>query len=225
MREFQLKVVQPAAEQRTVPQLFEQRGDAVGGACERAVDALMRQQHAAFQPKAGADRGKRLAQLAKIRQGGELIEGGDLIRHRADLAGGSRGGKPARNRRYPGQAGQIKRDREPLTKGLRSSERLLSILAPLRGLRGMGYALSRGAISLRSHCRVGLECAKNPGEIASRLARQTLHTTMRRAIWHEEFPSRRPIHGPRPERDCGDVASSSCAGGDRGAARRRHGPA
>src|SRR5206468_5766007 len=49
----------------------------------------------AFQRKVGADGAEQLAQVAKIRQGGELIEGSDFIGHRADLAGGSRRGKPA----------------------------------------------------------------------------------------------------------------------------------
>ncbi len=47
-------------------------------------------------------------------------------------------------------------------------------------------------------------------------------TTIKRAIWHEKFPSRRPVDGPRPERDGGDVASSGRADRNRGDAFRRH---
>ena len=54
---------------------------------QRAVDALMGQQHAAFQPELGAERPQRLAQLPEIRQRGELIEGGDVVRHGGGLSG------------------------------------------------------------------------------------------------------------------------------------------
>ncbi len=79
LREFQLEIVEPAAEQapcRAIPSTKWPM--ALGCARQRAVDALMRQQHAAFQLEFGADRPQRLAQLPEIRQRGELIEGGDL---------------------------------------------------------------------------------------------------------------------------------------------------
>ena len=73
-------------------QFADERVDGFFAARDRAVDALMRQQHAAFQPEAGADRAQRLPQLAEIRQRGKLIEGGDLERHGGGLSGG-RGGE------------------------------------------------------------------------------------------------------------------------------------
>jgi len=94
LREFQLEPVEPAAEQGAAPQLFDQRINAVSMACKRAVDALMGQQHAALQPETGADRAQRFAQAAKIRQGCELIEGGDFERHGGGLAGGRGSGNP-----------------------------------------------------------------------------------------------------------------------------------
>ena len=69
---------------------------------KRAVDALMRQQHAALQPEAGADRAQRLAQLPEIRQRGELVEGGDLERHGDRLSGGPGRGNPAKPAIIPG---------------------------------------------------------------------------------------------------------------------------
>jgi len=59
-------------------QFGHQRVDALRGTCHRAVDALRRQQHAAFQPEVHADRAQRLAQLPEIRQRGKLVEGGNL---------------------------------------------------------------------------------------------------------------------------------------------------
>ena len=100
LREFKLEVAQSAAENRTVPQLLDQRADAVRRPGQRAVDAFMRQQHAAFQLKVSADRPQRPAQFAEIRQGCELIEGGDFMGHRADLAGGRRRGKPVNHPRF-----------------------------------------------------------------------------------------------------------------------------
>src|SRR5256886_10453492 len=82
MREFQLEVIEPAAEQGAVAQFMNQCVDRLRAARKRAVDAFMGQQHAALQPEIGADRAQRLAQLPEIRQRGELIEGGDLMGHR-----------------------------------------------------------------------------------------------------------------------------------------------
>jgi hypothetical protein len=69
--------------------------------------ALLRQQHAAFQFEAGTDRPQRLLELAEVRQGCKLVEGGDGERH----AGGSlqarfrHGAVPDRRRRLGGAAG------------------------------------------------------------------------------------------------------------------------
>src|SRR5712691_3677031 len=79
MRVFQFEVVEPAAEQRAALQFLNQRGNSLGAAGKRAVDAFVGQQHAALQPEFGADRAQRLAQLPEIRQRGELIEGGDPV--------------------------------------------------------------------------------------------------------------------------------------------------
>src|SRR6185312_2722554 len=38
----------------------------------------------------------------------------------------------------------------------------------------------------------------------------------RETLWHEEFSSRRPLHGPRPERHGRDLASAGGADRDRG---------
>ena len=60
-----------------------------------AVDALMRQQHAALQvasPAQSARSGSR--KLAEIRQGGKLIEGGDLERHGGVFIRRRNAGKP-----------------------------------------------------------------------------------------------------------------------------------
>jgi hypothetical protein len=99
LREFQFDIVEPAAEQRTVLQLRDQRVDALGGPRHRAVDALMRQQHAALQAEVRAERAQRLAQLPEIRQRGELIEGGDLLGHGDRLSGGQGAGNPQRTRK------------------------------------------------------------------------------------------------------------------------------
>ena len=101
MRVFQLEVVEPAAKQRAALQFFNQRGNSLGAAGKRAVDAFVGQQHAALQPEFGADRAQRLAQLPEIRQRGELIEGGDLVRHRRGLSGGR--GRNQHIRRRPGE--------------------------------------------------------------------------------------------------------------------------
>src|ERR1700747_2860255 len=45
----------------------------------------------------------------------------------------------------------------------------------------------------------------------------------KRAIWYEKFPSRRPVDGPFPERDGGDVPPAGRSGGDRCAAIGRYG--
>ena len=94
MREFEFEIVEPAAEKGAVLQLADERVDALIAARNRAVDALMRQQHAALQPEAGGKRAQRLAQLPEIRQRGELIEGGDLERHGDRLSGGPGRGNP-----------------------------------------------------------------------------------------------------------------------------------
>ncbi len=54
---------------------------AVGGPGQRAVDALLGEQHAALQIERRADRAQGLAQLPEVRQCGELIEGGDPVSH------------------------------------------------------------------------------------------------------------------------------------------------
>ena len=54
-RKFQFEIVEPAAEQFALLQFADERGDAFIASRHRAVDALMRQQHAAFQPEAGAN--------------------------------------------------------------------------------------------------------------------------------------------------------------------------
>ena len=112
VREFEFEIVEPAAEQGARLQLLDQRVDGRRLAGKGAVDALMRQQHAALQPKAGADRAQRLAQLPEIRQRGELVEGGDLERHGDRLSGGQGPGNPAKSagitQRLPGcRCGQI----------------------------------------------------------------------------------------------------------------------
>ena len=53
-REFEFEIVEPAAEQGAVLQFADERVDGFIAARNRAVDALMRQQHAALQPEAGA---------------------------------------------------------------------------------------------------------------------------------------------------------------------------
>ena len=73
---------------------------ASGLARKRAVDALMGQKHAALQSEAGAKRAQRLAQFPEIRQRGELIEGGDLVRHGEGLSGGLGSGKLSRINTY-----------------------------------------------------------------------------------------------------------------------------
>ena len=83
-------MVEPAAEQVAVAQCVDQFVDGLRASRQRAVDAFMGQQHAAFQPELGAKRPQRLAQIAEIRQRGELIEGGDLVGHVGGLSGGRR---------------------------------------------------------------------------------------------------------------------------------------
>src|SRR6202011_5701306 len=61
--EFQLQIVQSAAEERAASQLSDQRVDGLGFAGERAVDTFMGQQHAAFQRQISADGAQRVAQL------------------------------------------------------------------------------------------------------------------------------------------------------------------
>ena len=80
-------MVEPAAEKRAMLQLANECVDALAAARNRAVDALMRQQHAALQSDARGKRAQRLAQLPEVRQRGELIEGGDLERHGDRLSG------------------------------------------------------------------------------------------------------------------------------------------
>jgi len=63
---------------------------------QRAVDALMRQQHAAFQFQRCANGAQRLAQLAEIGQRNKLIEGGNLVSHRDGLSGVPPGENPAK---------------------------------------------------------------------------------------------------------------------------------
>ncbi len=77
MRVFQLEVVEPAAEQRAVAQLPDQFGDGALAARDGAVDALMRQQHAAFQLQASAKRPQRLPELAEVGQGCKLVKSGN----------------------------------------------------------------------------------------------------------------------------------------------------
>ena len=77
-------------------QLPDERVDALVAARNRAVDALMRQQHAALQPEAGSKRAQRLAQLPEVRQRGELVEGGDLEGHGDRLSGRPGRGNPVK---------------------------------------------------------------------------------------------------------------------------------
>src|SRR6478736_1785338 len=96
LREFQFETIEPAAEQDAVAQLGDEIVNGFGLAGERAVDALMGQQHAALQLEASANRPQRLAQFRKIGKRCELIECGDLVRHDAGLAGGQAMRKLAR---------------------------------------------------------------------------------------------------------------------------------
>ena len=95
-RKFEFEIVEPAAEKGAVLQLADEGVDGFIAARNGAVDPFMRQQHAALDPKAGRKRAQRLAQLPKIRQCGELVEGGDLERHGDRLSGGSGRGNPVK---------------------------------------------------------------------------------------------------------------------------------
>ncbi len=94
LRQLQLKIIEPAAEQGAVAQFAGQFGDGRGLAGQRTVDAFPGQQHAALQSKAGAKRAQRLAQFPEIGQRGELIESGDLTGHGGGLSGGVGSGNP-----------------------------------------------------------------------------------------------------------------------------------
>ena len=96
--EFELQPVEPAAKEIAVTQRGDQFVDRFHAAGQRAVDALMRQQHAALQLQFTAQRPQRLAQIAKVRQGCELVKGGDLGGHGGDLAAGGSKGKGSGSR-------------------------------------------------------------------------------------------------------------------------------
>src|SRR6187431_1956302 len=91
-------MVEPAAEKGAVLQLVDERVDRLVAARNRAIDALMRQQHAALQSERRAERTQRLAQLPEVRQRSELIEGGDLERHDDHLSGRPGRGNPVKTR-------------------------------------------------------------------------------------------------------------------------------
>src|SRR6267154_872568 len=160
-------MIEPAAKQRALLELRDQRGNAFTVARQRAVNALVRQQHTALQSKANANRAQRLAQLAKIGQRGELIEGGNLVGHGECLSGAEIGGNPA----FP-------------------------------AIAQLGKNMS---------CNTASDGSKRSKNKTSEQS------------GNEEFPFRRPVDGPRPERDGGDVASSCRADGGRRAAGRWHG--
>src|SRR5437763_2165814 len=67
-RELEFEIVEPAADEGAVLQLPDERVDALIAARNCAVDALMRQQHAALQPEAGSKRAQRFAKLPEVRQ-------------------------------------------------------------------------------------------------------------------------------------------------------------
>src|SRR5262249_35035237 len=64
-----------------MPELLDKGGDAARLSRERAVDALMGEQHAALQSQPREKRARRVAQLAEVRQLRELIEGGNFEGH------------------------------------------------------------------------------------------------------------------------------------------------
>src|SRR5688500_4094212 len=87
-------MVEPAVEQRAIAQLADQAADSRFASCDRAVDALMRQQHAAFQLETSANRPQRLPELAEVRQGCKLVASGDGEGHAGGLSGGWGRGNP-----------------------------------------------------------------------------------------------------------------------------------
>src|SRR5450755_1504398 len=90
-------MVEPATEQIATAQFIDQCGNRLRAACERPINALLGQQHAALQLQTGANRAQRFAQLPEIRQVGELIESGDLVGHVRGLSGGRWRGNPCKN--------------------------------------------------------------------------------------------------------------------------------
>ena len=94
-------MIEPAAEQRAIAQFRDQGADISFVARDRAVDALMGQQHAAFQVEPSTDRPQRLPDLAEVRQGCKLVESGDGEGHGGGLSGGWGGGNPSSSRRTP----------------------------------------------------------------------------------------------------------------------------
>ena len=54
-RKFEFEIVQSAGEQRPIAKLPDQVVDGVVGTCNGAIDALVGQQHRAFDIEAGAD--------------------------------------------------------------------------------------------------------------------------------------------------------------------------
>ena len=95
-RKLEFEIVEPATEEGAVLQLPDERVDTLIAARNGAVDAFMRQQHTALDPKAGRKRAQRLAQLPEVRQRGELVEGGDLERHGDRLSGRPGRGNPVK---------------------------------------------------------------------------------------------------------------------------------
>jgi hypothetical protein len=79
--ELQLQIVETPAEQGPVAQLRHQGVDRGNRPRNGAVDPLPGEQQGALDPQARADAMERLPEFGRVRQGNELVEGGDLVRH------------------------------------------------------------------------------------------------------------------------------------------------